>query len=171
MFKLRPTSAKVREAVFNIIKDSLDGCSVLELYAGTGAFSLEAIRQGARFCILVEKDKNQVRKIKEMADKLGILDRMKVINRPVLAALKKIKEKKFNIIFMDPPYKSSQYLKVIEEIDKGELLKPGGKVIVEHYHKKELPEKQGALFLIDSRKYGQTKVSFYSHCIVCGGRQ
>lgn len=169
--KLRPTSGKVRQAIFNIMKSSLCGSRVLELYAGTGSFSLESIKRGASFCVLVEKDGPTARRIREKLEKNGIPSKVRIIHSEVLKALKKMEGEKFNIVFADPPYKSEDYLKVFEAIDKYGLVEVGGTFIVEHYHKKELPEKVGKLVLIDSRKYGQTRVSFFSDSKFSGGRE
>lgn len=147
MSKVRPTSSKVRQALFNILYDVSD-VSFLDLFAGTGEVGLEALRRGAKTVVFVEKDKNVCKKLKE---KLSKYKNTKLICVDALSFLKKSKDT-YDIIFADPPYDFKGYDKLIKlALNR---LNSGGIFILEHRKEKDFDAD-------DKRIYGETVLSFW----------
>ena len=158
----RPTSEKVREAVFDIL-GSVTESRVLDLFAGTGALALEALSRGARSAVLVDSDRGAVRLIRANAEALGFGDRTRIIAAPVARALKLLQREgaRFDLIFADPPYAARAVLETLGEIEAAALCKPGGRVCIEHDKRETAPESGGLLSRIDQRRFGDTVVSIY----------
>jgi len=161
--RLRPTSSKVREALFDIIRDKIEGASFVDLYAGTGTVGLEALSRGAGKAIFVEPDELRFRTIKRNADEFGFREKVSVIKGRAYEFLKKSFSEKasYDIFFLDPPYHSEEITKILPFISKEGLLKEGGIVIVEHFFKKQVPEIAGRLKIDRSYRYGDTMLTLY----------
>ncbi len=161
--KIRPTSSKVREAIFDIIRDKIEGASFVDLYAGTGTVGFEALSRGCREVIFVEQSKSLVREIKRTACNLGYHDRVKVIRSKADEFLKKVSDKKvnFDIFFIDPPYFSDEIEKVLPIIGEKGLLSEDGVIIVEHFFKKKVPESFDKLLIYKNYRYGDTMLTLY----------
>lgn len=162
--KLRPTSSKVREALFDIIREKIEGAIFVDLYAGTGTIGLEALSRGAGKVMFVEPDQLRFRTIRENADKFGFRERASVVKGRAYEFLKKLSVGKasFDIFFLDPPYHSGEISKVLPLIGEKGLLKEDGIVIVEHFFKKTLPEITGKLKIDRRYRYGDTMLTLYS---------
>jgi len=156
----RPTSQKVREALFDILGEKVVDASFLDLCAGVGTVGIEAISRGCHEAMFVEKDPVALRLLADNLDALNISGMAKIWRGDVLGFLKKY-DGKFDIIFMDPPYSSSLVEKIIKLIDLRELLAGCGELVVEHYYRSSLPDELGALKLSRTEKYGDTKISFF----------
>lgn len=161
--ELRPTSSKVREALFDIMKGRIEGASFVDLYAGTGTVGLEALSRGAVRAVFVEPDKARARMIKENAEKFGFSKKMMVVNCRAYEFLKRAYSERecFDIFFLDPPYYSEEIMKTLPLIAEKRLLNSGGTVIVEHFFKKKLPETAGELKMLKSYRYGDTMLTLY----------
>lgn len=161
--KIRPTSSKVREAIFNIIRDKIKDASFVDLYAGTGTVGFEALSRGCREVIFIEQSKSLVREIKRIACNLGYSERVKVIRSKADEFLKKISGEKinFDIFFIDPPYFSDEIEKVLPIIGERKLLSEDGLIIVEHSSKKKVPEKFDKLLIYKNYRYGDTMLTLY----------
>jgi len=161
--ELRPTSSKVREALFDIIKDEIKGSSFVDLYAGTGTVGLEALSRGAGKTVFVEPNKLRARAIKDTAVKFGFRDKATVVERKAGEFLKKASAQKegFDIFFLDPPYFSEEIMRTLPTIAEKKVLNQGGMVIVEHFVKKKLPERVGKLKMIRNYVYGDTVLTIY----------
>lgn len=159
--KLRPTSSKVKEALFDIMRDAIKGASFVDLYAGTGMVGLEALSRGASKAIFVESDRLNARAIKENALRFGFGEKVMVVEGRVEEFLKKAatEGKSFDILFLDPPYCSEEVTKVLPLAGKN--LNYEGTVIVEHFFKKKLPETSGELKMLKSYRYGDTVLTLY----------
>lgn len=160
---LRPTTSKVREALFNILRDRINDASFLDLYAGTGAIGIEALKHGASEVIFIEASKICVRHIKQTLTKLGLSGGAKVIPKKVLRVLngKELKDKNFDIIFLDPPYHTDEINAALTVIGRLHRLKPDGVVVAEHFVKKQLPHEIGSLQFIKNYRYGDTVLTLY----------
>lgn len=162
--ELRPTSAKVRQAIFNILGnilgDRIIDSEFLDLYAGTGAVGIEALSWGAGRVIFVDDNSLRIGIIKELIEKFGFKDRARVIKDKASNFLKK-SESIFDIIFVDPPYASGELDIVLPLIDEKGVLRDNGIVIAEHSTKKILLPEIGSLKLIKTYKYGDTSLSLY----------
>ncbi|HMK61953.1 MAG TPA: 16S rRNA (guanine(966)-N(2))-methyltransferase RsmD [Dissulfurispiraceae bacterium] len=162
--ELRPTAAKVRQAIFNIIAGKVDGCRFLDLYAGTGAVGIEAISRGASHVAFVESNIARTKIIKQLLDKFGFTEKASVMHTDADSFLYKISHGAFDVIFIDPPYASSFLSGSLRIIDKSRILKEGGIVIAEHSSKTALPSFQN-LVLQKKYRYGDTALTLYNYCL------
>jgi 16S rRNA (guanine966-N2)-methyltransferase len=157
----RPTEGRVREALFSIWGDRLDGARVLDLFAGSGAVGLEAIGRGALTVLAVDEDLRAVKTLEANAEHLG--ERLVAVRRLALpAGLGRLAAEgagPFDLVYADPPYNFASYEEVLAGL--APLLAADGEVAVEHSARRSLPVQAGGLVRVDSRKYGESSVSFY----------
>ena len=153
----RPTTSKVREALFNILGERVDGARVLDLYAGAGTFSFEALSRGARHATLVERDRKVVAVIRATAERLGCSDRVTVVTDSVEHWLSRGRDDRYDVIWIDPPYADDAVLKVLEAAAS---LSPR-LLVCEHRRSRKLPDSVGAMSRTRTATYGQTSLSFY----------
>jgi len=157
----RPTGEKAREALFSILQSSVPGARVLDLYAGSGALSLEALSRGADFAVMVDCAPKACKVISENINSLGCKERTRLLRCTDLAAIGQLKKENeaFDLIFMDPPYRMDAS-PVCQAILEAGLLKDEGMIIVEHA-KETPPHAPAFLILTDRRNYGAAGISFY----------
>ncbi|MBZ0157028.1 MAG: 16S rRNA (guanine(966)-N(2))-methyltransferase RsmD [Alphaproteobacteria bacterium] len=159
---LRPTSAKVREAIFNILAPRIGGAVFLDLYAGTGAVGIEALSRGAERALFVENSSVRVNLIKDLVERFGFRERASVVKESAPLFLKKTEER-FDIIFVDPPYESGELETVLPLIAGRELLREGGVVVAEHPSRRVPPAEIGTLERVKEYRYGDTSLSLYRY--------
>ncbi len=157
----RPTGEKAREALFSILMNRVPGARVLDLYAGSGALSLEALSRGAEFAVLVDCAPKACKVIAENINSLGCGPKTRLIRGTDLSAVAMLKSEKdsFDLILLDPPYRMDA-APVCQAIMEAGLLKDDGMVVVEHA-KETPPLTPDSLELIDRRAYGAAGISFY----------
>jgi 16S rRNA (guanine966-N2)-methyltransferase len=161
---IRPTLDNVRKSVFDILGEMIKSARVLDLYAGSGAFGLEAISRGAGSCVFVDNSRASVAAIREnlKALKLSETGEIAVIYADSKAVMAKFAHTAgFDIIFLDPPYYKSLAKKSLSLLGECDILTPAGVVIAEHSKHDELAAKAGALTLFRNARYGDTEISFY----------
>jgi 16S rRNA (guanine966-N2)-methyltransferase len=160
---VRPTSGKVREAIFSILGPAVLEVKVLDLYAGTGALAIEALSRGAREAVLVEDQPDALKVLRRNLETLNLTDRTAVLPLPVLSALKKLaaQGERFGLAFLDPPYGRGAAQAALSALAAGELLLPRAWVVAEHSRRETLPESCGLLDRRELRRYGDTQVAFY----------
>lgn len=158
---IRPTQNKVRKAVFDILGD-IQGLTFLELFAGSGAVSIEAISRGVSEAVLVESNRDCLLTIKQNMEALKI-DNCKLYPREAEKAIEYFckNSKVFDIIFLDPPYYKDGAKKTLQILNACAILAPYGLVIVQHFLRDKLPEACGKLSLIKESKYGNSVISIY----------
>ncbi len=160
---MRPTQDKVRGAIFNILGD-LSGKRVLELFAGSGAFGIEAISRGARYVTFVDNNFRCAETIRANLQSLGVAESVYGIIRAnalnVLPGLSK-DESKYDIVFLDPPYYEGLAKKCLINIDLYDILAPNSVIFVEHFKKDTLTTDLKTLVFDKDRRYGDTVVSIY----------
>lgn len=127
----RPTSERVKEAVFSMIQFDIEGRDVLDLFAGSGQLALEAVSRGARSAVLVDRSRAAVRIIKENVAKARMEDACSVIEADFLNFLLHSAKKKYDIIFLDPPYAQKMYVPALRAMLDADLLKPTSLIICE----------------------------------------
>jgi len=160
--KIRPTSNKVREALFNILGNKVVDSVCLDLFAGSGSLGLEALSRGAAKCVFVDNNAKCVNTIRENLKKLGISDKAKIMQLIVAQAVTKLSGKeKFDLIFIDPPYLKDWVKKVLINIGGYDILKYSCIIVYEHHKKEFPPEILGGLVRFKQSKYGDTVLSFY----------
>jgi len=167
--RTRPTSDRVREALFAILcaRRSLEGARVLDLYAGTGALALEALSRGAAEATLIESARSALDAIGANVAALGVGARVRIVASPVERAGKAMAERApFDVVLADPPYalvptgECARALGVLG-VRGGGLLADSATLVLEHRSTDE-PPRLAAFVLIDSRRYGDTALSLYS---------
>jgi len=155
----RPTSDKVRQAVFDVLGQFFDGGAVLDLYAGSGALALEALSRGCERAVCVEADPAAADVIRRNAAALGLADRVEVRRGRVGEVLPALPRGAFALVFVDPPYAEGPDAAL--PLLAG-CLAPGGRAVAEHDARRPPPEGSGALRLVDRRRFGSTGVSIYA---------
>lgn len=157
----RPTADRVRETIFNILGQRLDGVDlVLDLYAGSGALSLEALSRGASRAVMVEKDRGAAAVCKENAESLGYGGRVEIRRGDALKEIGALHGRRFDLVFLDPPYVDSPD-PILEILGRGESLAVDATVVLEHDKRISPRERYGVLVRTDSRRFGDTVVSFF----------
>jgi 16S rRNA (guanine966-N2)-methyltransferase len=161
--RTRPTAARVREAVFNILGPALNGARVLDLFAGTGALGIEALSRGAAAAVFVEDHPQAVKALRRNLEDLGLQGQSHLWSLPVSSALKKLaaQGEHFDLAFLDPPYDGEAAPATLQALASLDLLRPGAGVVVEHSRRETLPPQSGPLKLLQVRRYGDTQVAFY----------
>lgn len=159
----RPTTSKVREALFNIWHDRLDRCTWLDLCAGNGTMGAEALCRGASEVIAIEQSSIACQIIRENLQKVVQENQQfKVLRGDILQRLKSLKGRQFDLIYFDPPYHSNLYDRVLNLIREYNLLK--GQIAVEYDPKKSQISPQEKLTLIQTKNYGNISINFYENC-------
>jgi 16S rRNA (guanine966-N2)-methyltransferase len=160
--KIRPTSDRVREAIFDILGPGWTFQRVLDLFAGTGSLGIEALSRGAQEAVFVEQGKGALRVLQGNLKALGLKSRSWVIPLTTKRGIGVLGEKGevFDLIFMDPPYGKALVRETLEEIARGGVLATAGVIVAEHSSRDEiLPP--SSLALSQRRRYGDTTVSFF----------
>ena len=161
--KIRPTSDKVKEALFNIIAPYLtEGMLVADFCAGTGNLGIEAISRGAGRAVFVELDRACLAVLQENLDRCKIKDRAELILSDVKKAIKCLESKDylFDLIFLDPPYGEGLADETMDMLGESSIASKA-LVVVEHSATDHIKENYGRLEMKDMRKYKNTSLSFF----------
>ena len=156
----RPTLDRVRENLFNMLQGKVEGCRVLDLFAGSGALSLEALSRGAKEAVLVDCDRRAVAAEKQNIEALGYGGRAAVVCADWRQAVSAIqgRGKRFDLVFLDPPYAMQDLREVFDALVP--LLDAEALVVLEHEAGKK-PETGGGFACEKERNWGYCGVSFY----------
>lgn len=159
---IRPTSDRARETLFNILGEKVVGSFFLDLFAGSGAIGIEALSRHAENVVFVENHAASIELIKKNLEKCGFLNQhIKTIKKDVFAYLKTAR-KQFDIIFIDPPYKTDFAEKSLLSLSRKDLLKPDGAIVIEHYFKKTIKEEICSFQCVRRNKIGDSIFSFFT---------
>ena len=160
----RPTSDRVREALFSILGD-VEGLDVLDLFAGSGALGLEALSRGARHATFVETAHAAVQAIRANVETLDVRARTRLVAGDVRRALREVEASgaRIGLVFLDPPYASSDTAAVLADLDASGALLDGAWIVLEHAARTEPPPGTAARTLRFTRTYGDTALTFYRH--------
>ena len=165
--KTRPTTDKVKEALFSIIQSDVPGSEFLDLFAGSGQIGIEAVSRGAKRATLVDRSGQAAGIISRNISKVKLdgSDEIRFYKRTAGQALELLGQagEKFDIIFMDPPYKDvpARLEEATKLIDQYKLLDPQGMLIAEHDRDYEPPEELNGLRRVRSCSYGITVITFF----------
>lgn len=164
---LRPTSSKVREAVFNILRESVIDSVFLDLYAGTGAVGMEALSRGAKTVFFVESDFDRADKIQSALNDMGAAAQTNVIRKKAYDFVNAAEKScmKFDILFLDPPYYSDELDDMLYLISEKGLVNDNGILVVEHSSKKKLLLGISNLIQKKDYKYGDTMLTLFRKAI------
>ena len=159
----RPTLERIKEAIFSIIGDKITDARFLDLYSGTGNMAIEALSRGAERAVMIEQDKEALRIIIENVNDLKLDGKCRAYKNDVFRAVEILgrKNEKFDIIFLDPPYKENISTKTIEKISEENLLERDGIIISEHSTYEKMADKIGNFVKYDERDYNKKVISFY----------
>ena len=158
---LRPTSDRVRAAVFSILGvDAVQGARALDLYAGSGALGLEALSRGAASVDFVEVNGRRCKEIREALALLGLGERGRVHNGRVERALESV-EGGYDLVFADPPYALDDWDGLMRALNRPGLLDEGGIVVAEHRRSTVMTDEYDGMTLLTRRRYGDTAISIY----------
>ena len=150
----RPTLARVKESVFNLIFDKISGMVVLDLFAGSGSFGVECISRGAEEVYFVDQTEKAIRTIKTNTAKMT--EKFEIIKSGFVEALSGFEKRKikFDLVFLDPPYDSDFAMKALEILDNKKLLNPEAVVVVEHKFANDLQNLSDCYIIKKTKKYG-----------------
>jgi 16S rRNA (guanine966-N2)-methyltransferase len=160
---MRPTAARVREAIFSILGNDLGGLWVLDLFAGTGAMGLEALSRGAAFVVLVEQHPAALQLIERNLAACGSPRNVAVHRLDLSRGLGGLGKRgwRFDLVFLDPPYGEGLTDRCLALLGSGELLNSEATVVSEHAGREDLGPAYGCLQLCETRRYGSTAVSLF----------
>ena len=162
--RLRPTSDRLRETLFNILGPAVEDSLFVDIYAGTGAIGIEALSRGAREVVFVESHAKAAGLIRDNLAALGVRAGTEVIEASAMQGLEKLAARHLaaDFIFLDPPYESEEERAlVLEFLDASHLIAPYGLVIAEHRRKTDLPERFDRLERVRLLEQGDAALSFY----------
>jgi 16S rRNA (guanine(966)-N(2))-methyltransferase RsmD len=160
----RPTAARVRQTLFDILAPELPGCRFLDAFAGSGAVGLEALSRGAARAVFIDISAPAVTALRANVQALRAAGgEAQVLRQDARLALAALADDgvRFDVVYLDPPYDSGLYEDVIEQVDALGLLEPGGLLVAEHFKKRALPETIGRLARTRQVQVGDHRLSFY----------
>ncbi len=161
---IRPTSDKVREALFEILKNRIEGANFLDLYSGSGAVGIEALSRGAKKVVFIDNNRRCASILKANLAKLGISEgSYEIYTEDCINGIKAIQrsESCFDIVFLDPPYYEGLAKNTLIGLSSCDILAPDALIIAEVFKKEGLPEESGVFKKIRSSKYGDTLLEFF----------
>ena len=154
----RPTLDRVKEALFSKIQFELEGATILDLFAGSGSLGIEALSRGAAKAVLCDNSFDAIKIIEENLKRTNLKENATVIKKDYIKCLEDL-DMKFDIIFIDPPYKLDYAALAVDKIFSLNLLADNGYIIVETDDEKKLMENEN-INLYDIKKYGRVKLMF-----------
>lgn len=155
---IRPTTDNVKESIFNIIQFDIEGRRVLDLFAGTGQLGIECLSRGAREVIFIDQSRDAVKIIKDNLKTCAFS--APVLQQDSVSYLKNCG--RFDLIFVDPPYDSGLYEKVLETINSVDLLSDGGIIVCESRRETPMPEMRAPYRKRREYNYGKVKLCLYA---------
>ena len=158
--RVRPTTGKVREAIFSMLMNDIYDAVVVDLFAGTGGLGLEGLSRGARKCYFCDNSRDSLKLIKENIHICRAEDKSVIIAGGYEKALDRINEK-CDILLLDPPYKDGLYLDAMNLAIENDIMSDEAVIVCEHDIHEDLPETIGRFSLVKSKKYGTIGVSLY----------
>lgn len=168
----RPTSDRVKEALFNIIAPHVPGARVLDLFAGSGSLGIEALSRGAAAAAFVEKSPKAAAKLSANLERTGFKEDAALIVGDVFRTLPKLARQAvpFDIVLLDPPYAQSLGPRCLTALAAAGVVAADGIVVVEHEVQEEMPEHVENFVQIRNARYGGTALTFYRRAQAAAGQ-
>ena len=163
---IRPTTDKVREAIFNIIGNDLSGIGVLDLFAGTGSLGLEALSRGAAAAVFIDSAPRALTIIRKNLALCNFEDKSTVVRADLRKGIPphtRSMKRRFEVVFLDPPYGTGHIPDLLEDLTRGDQLSPGAVVVAESSKNDTIAAPVNELILRDTRRYGDTKISLFEY--------
>lgn len=163
----RPTSERVREAIFSILGPPAEDTEVLDVFAGSGAMGLEALSRGAARATFVDKGKPALAALRANLEDLGVASRATVVPTDAVTFVRGLARRpppaRWRWVFIDPPYRSDLARDVLDGLGAAEdALADGAVLVVEHDRRNPPLERHGSLLRTDSRRYGDTEIALFT---------
>ena len=158
--KTRPTSDKVKGAVFSTLGGFFEGGRMLDCYAGTGSMALEALSRGMDHADLVDESPLAIKTIKENIRSLKAENECSVIKGNIFTVIERL-EQPYDLIFIDPPYAKQKNEALIEKLDTFNLIRKGAWVVVESDVKDSFPDEIAGISKVKEKIYRSTKITYY----------
>ncbi|MDD5203808.1 MAG: 16S rRNA (guanine(966)-N(2))-methyltransferase RsmD [Desulfobacterales bacterium] len=162
--RIRPTSDRVREAIFNLIGQYTIGLRVVDLFAGTGALGIEALSRGARRVVFVDNSPESLKLIRRNLALCGYESASTLLKKDLtrgLPAVRDLGQEGVDLVFADPPYKKGYLLPILSELSVSSFLSSRATIVAEAGREEHLPDTVGNLSLAKTRVYGDTKICIY----------
>ncbi len=158
----RPTLDRVKESMFNIIQQDIPEAIVLDLFAGCGAIGLEMVSRGAKQAVLCDNSKQAIKIIEKNIEKTHMEKQIQLYNMDYIDCLEKVKDKKFDLIYIDPPYQTDYIEKALQKIIEYDIITNNSKIILETDDEKRIIQEISNINIniIDQRKYGRATLIF-----------
>ena len=161
-YDIRPTSDKVKEAVFSILYPSIDDKTVcMDVFAGSGSLGLEAISRGVRRTYFSDQNKESLHLIKENIKLCHAEDRSILLSGDFRENIRRVREK-IDIFFIDPPYADGYVLPAVDAILDADILAEDGLIVCEHEKFDPMPDEYRGLKTVRARRYGKTCITIYA---------
>ncbi len=163
--KVRPTTDRTKEEIFNVLRNHIEGSLVLDIFSGTGSLGIEALSRGAAKAVFIDNDRNAQKILQDNLSKSDFVEVSELITLPVKHGLKKLSNanQKFDSIFADPPYKGDLAKETIQLIEYYDLLGSDGCLTIEHSDRTNLVKASEKYTLQSLRRQGVTQLSFYQN--------
>lgn len=161
---VRPTEDKIKESLFNILRNIRMDAVVLDLFAGSGSIGIEFLSRGAEVCYFVDNSSSSISVINENLSHTRLTDNAIVMKSDGLRILDYFHKEniKFDYIYLDPPFRQGNFLTlVLESISRNNILNNDGTIIVEHEKELELKDNIASLIKVDFRNYGSKSITFF----------
>lgn len=160
----RPTTDKVKEAVFNMIGPYFNGGIALDLFAGSGGLGIEALSRGVDKVIFIDRDSKAIQTIHDNLNACGLEVKAEVYRNDADRSLKALIKRNisFDYIFLDPPYKLQQLTSIMQKLDEYGLIHTRSLIVCEHSHEVEMPASLDDLTCVKHEKYGIISISIFS---------
>ncbi|UCD15958.1 MAG: 16S rRNA (guanine(966)-N(2))-methyltransferase RsmD [Candidatus Omnitrophota bacterium] len=161
---IRPVSMRVKKSCFDILSGQFKSAHVLDLFAGSGALGIEAISQGAATAVFVDIKKSCIDAIKKNLLRLKLLPQAKAYLKDAAVAVKDcyLRRRKFDFIFIDPPYYEGMLIKTLQILEEHDILAPSGYIVGFCYIKDDFLKESSKFLLVEHRKYGQSQLLIYT---------
>ena len=158
----RPTLDRVKESIFNIIQNNIADALILDLFAGSGAIGLETLSRGAKKAVLCDKSKEACEIIKKNINKTHMEEKVELYNLDFTLCIEKVKNQKFDIIYIDPPYNTNNIKESLKKIINYEILSEEGIIILETDDETRILKEIENIDveIKDKRKYGRASIIF-----------
>ncbi|MDP8253565.1 MAG: 16S rRNA (guanine(966)-N(2))-methyltransferase RsmD [Candidatus Kaelpia aquatica] len=163
--KISPTSSVVKRSIFDSLRDDVKNKVVLDLYAGSGALGIEALSRGGREAVFVENNLDSLGAIRKNIKPLNGV-KTEVIAMDAAMAIRFLRGRKFDIIFIDPPYREKVIKSILLEISECDIVRKNSLVFTEHHKKEVVSSDIGVFRLVREKKYGDTVVSIFTNSVL-----
>ncbi len=163
---IRPTSDRVREAIFDLLGHDFSGEKVLDLFAGTGSLGIEAISRGAAWALFIDHSPKAMELIGKNLKLCGLEAQGFALRKDLLRGFPRrhrLLEEKMDLVFVDPPYRKSMILPVLEGLSHLKILESPSTLVAQSEQREVLPPRVRSLQMVKSRIYGETRITLYRH--------